>query len=85
MYKRQLNSFLTNLGIKQLFWSNVRRRCQRTQGDYKEVITSLCTNKFDAICSAFLWDSKQYPCKPELPWTLVHRLWHKYCRKHNVN
>jgi hypothetical protein len=83
MHKRQLNSFLANLGIKQLFWSNVRRRCQQAREDYKEVTTHLCTHRFDAICSAFLWDPKKYPYKPGLPWDTVHHLWHDYCKKHN--
>lgn len=82
MCKRQLNSFLANLGIKQLFWSNVRRRCQRTHGDYKEVTTYICTYKSDAICGAFRW-SLEYPCKPGLPWDLVHHLWQDYYKKHN--
>jgi hypothetical protein len=81
MYKRQLNSFLANLGIKQLFWSNVRRRCQQTNQDYQEIVTFLCTNKLDAIVGAFLWDSRN-PCKPGLPWDLVHRLWQEYCKKY---
>ena len=85
MYKRQLNSFLANLGIKQLFWSNVRKRCQQTRGNYKEVTTYLCTHKFDAICGAFLWGTKKYPCKPKLPWNIVHHLWQSYCKKHNFN
>ena len=83
MYRRQLNSFLTDLGIKQLFWSNVRRRCQRDQQDYKNVVTFLCTNKFDSICGAFLWDNTKYPCKPGLPWDVVHHLWRQYRKKHN--
>ena len=85
MYKRQLNSFLANLGIKQLFWSNVRKRCQRYHQDYKETMEFLCKNKYDMICGAFLWDPKEYPSKPGLPWNLVHRLWNEYCRKHRFN
>lgn len=84
MCKRQLNSFLSNLGIKQLFWSNVRRRCQRDDRQkYKEVVTFICINKFDAICGAFLWDDRENPCKSGLPWDLVHHLWQDYCRKHH--
>ena len=85
MFKRQLNSFLANLGIKQLFWSNVRRRCQRTKLNYQEVVTFICTRKLDAICSAFLWDNTENPCKPGLSWNHVHSLWREYCRKHYFN
>ena len=81
MIKRHLNAFLKNLGIKQIFWSNIRKQCLACGFNYYRRKTEIYSYSDTLFIRAFSW--MEYPPPPNLTWPHVHRLWVDYIKSHN--
>jgi hypothetical protein len=82
MIQRHFNAFLKKLGIKQLFWGNVRSDCIRHGINYQHKKSELYSYRKELIIRAFCWID--YPEPPNLTWPDVHKAWEKYMNSHYV-
>lgn len=82
MIKRHFNAFLKKLGIKQLFWSIVKKECVKFGISYQSKKGELYAYNSDLIIRAFCWID--YPSPPNLTWPDVHKQWDKYIRSHDL-
>ena len=82
MIERHFNAFLKKLGIKQLFWSTVRRDCIKSGINYQHRKSVLYSYRRELIIRAFCW--VDYPDPPNSPWLDIHKAWERYMNSHFV-
>lgn len=82
MIKRHLNAFLKNLGIKQIFWSIIRKQSLTNGINYYRRKTEIYSHSDDIFIIAFCWIDYPNPL-PNLTWPQVHRAWVNYIKSHN--
>ena len=82
MIKRHFNAFLKNLGIKQLFWSIVKKECVRLGINYQHKKSELYSYNKDIIIRAFCW--VDYPEPYHSTWPDIHIKWNEYVKSHDM-